>query len=39
MELFSMYFEPETAKKAYRSEWEAVGDIRGMADMCLTLVF
>lgn len=39
MELYNMYFEPETAAKAYDSEWEAIGDIRAMADLCLALVF
>lgn len=39
MELYNQYFDPEMCRKAYTSEWEAVGDIRAMVDLCLTHAF
>lgn len=39
MEFYNIYFEPGLSDKAYESEWEAVGDIRALVDLCLTLVF
>lgn len=39
MDLYKRYFESGLYEQAYGSEWEAVGDIRALVDLCLALVF
>lgn len=39
MDLYERYYKPGLSEKAYASEWEAIGDIRALIDLCLALVF